>query len=144
MYSESSVIIVCVLCCVLRLDFRPDQGRYDLLISNASYERDNGQFECRLKAAGSGKDLHSQSFTVTVLTPPGPPTISPSLTPTATEGKPLELACSSSGGSPDPVIRYALGSLNMNRFFFEICFSARVFNGLPCFVKRQVFIRWYQ
>ncbi|XP_075224340.1 hemicentin protein echinoid isoform X2 [Lycorma delicatula] len=89
-----------------KLDFRPDQGRYDLLISNASYERDNGQFECRLKAGGSGRDLHSQAFIVTVLTPPGQPKVSPSSNPTATEGKPLELACSSAGGSPDPVIRW--------------------------------------
>lgn len=94
-----------VFCFVFRLDFRPDQGRYDLLISNASYERDNGQFECRLKAGGSGRDLHSQSFVVTVLTPPGPPKVSPSSEPTATEGKPLELSCSTAGGSPDPVIR---------------------------------------
>ncbi|XKL61368.1 hypothetical protein PGB90_008425 [Kerria lacca] len=88
------------------LDFRPDQGRYDLHISNASYERDNGKYECRLKAAGSGRDLHSQSFVVTVLTPPEPPRISPSPNPTATEGKPFELTCSSSGGSPEPVIRW--------------------------------------
>ncbi|CAH0770951.1 unnamed protein product [Bemisia tabaci] len=89
-----------------RLDFRPEQGKYDLLISNASYERDNGRFECRAKAPGSGTDLHSQSFVVTVLTPPGPPRISPAPNTTATEGKPLELACSSAGGSPDPLIRW--------------------------------------
>ncbi|XP_065215193.1 hemicentin-2 isoform X2 [Planococcus citri] len=89
-----------------KLDFRPELGRYDLLISNASYERDNGKFECRLKAPGSGRDLHSQSFLVTVLTQPGPPRISPSPNPTATEGKPFELTCSSSGGSPEPVIRW--------------------------------------
>ncbi|XP_039283804.1 hemicentin-1 isoform X1 [Nilaparvata lugens] len=89
-----------------KLDFKPDQGRYDLLISNASYERDNGNFECRLKAGGSGRDLHSQAFTVTVLTPPGPPRVSPAANPVATEGKPLELACSSAGGSPDPVIKW--------------------------------------
>lgn len=43
-----------------RIDFRPELGRYDLLISNTSYDRDNGRFECRVKAAGSGQDLHSQ------------------------------------------------------------------------------------
>lgn len=43
-----------------RIDFKPEQGRYDLLISNTSYDRDNGKFECRVKAAGSGQDLHSQ------------------------------------------------------------------------------------
>ncbi|KAE8737392.1 hypothetical protein FOCC_FOCC017145 [Frankliniella occidentalis] len=87
-----------------RLDFRPDQGRYDLLISNVSYERDNGQFECRVKAPGSGLDLHSQVVALTVLTPPEPPTVQPNSRPVATEGKPLQLTCSSAGGSPDPII----------------------------------------
>uniref|UniRef100_A0A1B6H4Y3 Uncharacterized protein n=3 Tax=Proconiini TaxID=565685 RepID=A0A1B6H4Y3_9HEMI len=89
-----------------RVDLRPDQGRYDLLISNASFDRDNGQFECRLKVVGSGKDLHSQSFTVTVLTAPSAPSVSPGLNPTATEDKPFQLSCSSSGGSPDPTVRW--------------------------------------
>ncbi|XP_054261719.1 hemicentin-1 isoform X2 [Macrosteles quadrilineatus] len=89
-----------------RVDLRPEQGRYDLLISNASFDRDNGQFECRLKVVGSGKDLHSQSFTVTVLTPPSPPQVTPGLSPTASEGKPFQLSCSSAGGSPDPTIRW--------------------------------------
>jgi echinoid len=80
-------------------------GRYDLLISNASYERDNGEFECKVLATGSGQELHSQKVQVTVLTPPGPPRVTPA-SPTATEGKPLELTCSSTGGSPDPIIRW--------------------------------------
>lgn len=80
-------------------------GRYDLLISNATYERDNGEFECKVLATGSGQELHSQKVQVTVLTPPGPPRVTPA-SPTATEGKPLELTCSSSGGSPDPIIRW--------------------------------------
>ncbi|XP_073977737.1 contactin-2-like isoform X4 [Rhodnius prolixus] len=89
-----------------RLDFRPEEGRYDLHISNVSYERDDGKFECRLKVSGSGKDIHSQAYQLTVLTPPGPPKVGPSLTPTATEGKPLELTCASRGGSPDPIVRW--------------------------------------
>lgn len=89
-----------------RLDFRPELGIYDLLISNSTYERDNGKFECRLKAAGSGREIHSQSFQITVLTPPSPPRITPGPNPVATEGRPLELACTSTGGSPDPVVRW--------------------------------------
>lgn len=89
-----------------RLDFRPELGIYDLLISNSTYERDNGKFECRLKAAGSGREIHSQSFQITVLTPPSPPRISPGPNPVATEGRPLELACTSTGGSPDPIVRW--------------------------------------
>lgn len=86
------------------MDYRPSLGRYDLHINNASYERDNGEFECRVKATGSGQDLHSQRVQVTVLTPPGPPRVTPA-SPTATEGKALELTCSSMGGSPDPIVR---------------------------------------
>lgn len=89
-----------------RLDFRPELGIYDLLISNSTYERDNGKFECRLKAAGTGREIHSQSFQITVLTPPGPPRISPGPSTVATEGRPLELSCTSSGGSPDPAVRW--------------------------------------
>lgn len=89
-----------------RLDFRPELGIYDLLISNSTYERDNGKFECRLKAAGTGREIHSQSFQITVLTPPSPPRITPGPNPVATEGRPLELSCGSAGGSPDPIVRW--------------------------------------
>lgn len=41
-----------------------------------------------------------------MLTPPGPPRISPGPNPVATEGRPLELSCTSAGGSPDPVVRW--------------------------------------
>jgi echinoid protein len=88
-----------------RVDFKPELGRYDLRITNASYDRDNGKFECRVKASGSGRNIHFQAFALTVLTPPGPPQISPGVNPTLTEGKTVELTCSSTGGSPDPVIK---------------------------------------
>ncbi|XP_025207397.1 hemicentin-2 isoform X2 [Melanaphis sacchari] len=89
-----------------KLDFRPELGIYDLLISNSTYERDNGKFECRLKEAGTGREIHSQSFQITVLTPPSPPRISPGTNPVATEGRALELSCTSSGGSPEPIVRW--------------------------------------
>lgn len=41
-----------------------------------------------------------------MLTPPGPPRIAPGPNPVATEGRPLELSCTSTGGSPDPVVRW--------------------------------------
>jgi len=47
-----------------------------------------------------------QSYTLTVLTPPGPPRITPGPEPTVTEGKKLELTCSSVGGSPEPYIKW--------------------------------------
>lgn len=88
------------------IDFRPEQGRYDLMITNTSYDRDNGMFECRVKAAGSGRDLHSQGYNLTVLTPPEPPKVLPGNNPTITEGKKIELICSSAGGSPEPYIKW--------------------------------------
>lgn len=59
-----------------------------------------------MKAAGTGREIHSQSFQITVLTPPSPPLISPGPNPVATEGRALELSCASSGGSPDPIVRW--------------------------------------
>ena len=89
--------------CVFRVDFNPTMGKYDLHIRGASYERDNGRFECKLKEVGTGQELFSKSFQLTVLLRPGEPTITPSV-PVATEGKALQLTCSSVGGSPDPQI----------------------------------------
>jgi hypothetical protein len=60
-----------------RVDFQPDRGIYDLKISNASYSRDNGRFECRIKAAGTGADVHQQYYNLTILTPPQPPMVGP-------------------------------------------------------------------
>ena len=49
------------------LDFHPESGVYHLRISNATYDRDNGQFECRMKEGKTGKILHTKSFDLTVL-----------------------------------------------------------------------------
>ena len=87
-----------------RLDFRPDRGIYDLQIKNASYGRDNGRFECRVKAVGTGADVHQEYYNITVLTPPQPPMVAPGAISIATEDKKQELTCSSIGGSPDPTI----------------------------------------
>ena len=86
-----------------RLEHFPEQGRYDLIISKATYDRDNGQFECRMKEGGSGDVLHSKSVELTVLLQPSEPKITPS-DATATEGRPLNLTCASIGGSPTPQI----------------------------------------
>lgn len=87
-----------------RVDYRPDKGIYDLRITNASYSRDNGRFECRIKAQGTGDDVHQQYYNLTVLTPPQPPLVAPGSIVVATEEKKQELTCSSVGGSPDPTI----------------------------------------
>ena len=78
------------------LDFEPERGLYHLRISNATYDRDNGRFECRMKEGKTGKILHSKSFDLTVLLEPTAPTIRPA-NPTATEGRPFNLTCSSVG-----------------------------------------------
>nr|XP_053645436.1 hemicentin-1-like [Cherax quadricarinatus] len=92
------------------VDLEPSEGRYDLTISRATYERDNGMFECRFKEAGTGSDLHTTTVNLTVLIPPGSPRINPEA-PTATEGQSIDLVCSSQGGSPDPqIIWYRSGS----------------------------------
>ncbi|XP_047120499.1 hemicentin-2 [Schistocerca piceifrons] len=88
------------------LHHRPEEGVYDLLITNSSYELDHGRFECHIKEPGTGKSLHLQAYELTVLSPPGPPQVAPGPAPTLTEGKPAELACSSVGGSPSPTIRW--------------------------------------
>ena len=80
-----------------RVDHKPQQGKYDLFITKANYDRDNGQFKCSLKEAGTGIELHSKSVELTVLLKPSPPSISPD-NATATEGKPLNLTCASIGG----------------------------------------------
>lgn len=85
------------------VDYKPEEGKYDLHIRQANYDRDNGQFECRMKEGGTGIELHSKSIELTVLLQPSPPSISPS-NPIATEGRPLNLTCASIGGSPPPEI----------------------------------------
>merc|ERR1719471_2331368 len=85
------------------VEHEPTLGRYDLRIANASYERDNGDFECRKVEFGTGRKLHSSMIQLVVLLPPSQPTVSPVL-PTVTEGKAFNLSCSSIGGSPPPEI----------------------------------------
>lgn len=98
--SISNIIFFC------RVIYNPDQGKYDLRITNASYNRDNGRFECQIKEGGSGTQIHQQSYRLTVLTVPKPPVVSPGTRITVTEGRRQELTCESSGGSPDPMIRW--------------------------------------
>jgi len=87
------------------VDYQPGQGRYDLRIRNATYDRDNGNFECRKVESGSGNKLHSSIIQLVVLLPPSPPSLSP-VNPTVTEGKEFNLTCSSVGGSPPPQISW--------------------------------------
>ena len=86
-----------------RVEHKPKEGKYDLRINKANYDRDNGRFECRMKESGTGNELHSKSIDLTVLLTPSEPTISPS-DPIATEGRQMNLTCQSIGGSPPPEI----------------------------------------
>lgn len=87
-----------------RVDLQPERGTYDLHIENTAYNRDNGRFECHIKAVGTGADVHQEYFNITILTPPQPPMVAPGTIATATEDKKMDLTCSSIGGSPDPTI----------------------------------------
>ena len=77
-------------------------------IARATYDRDNGDFECRMKEGGTGNEFYSKSVKLTVLLQPSPPTIL-TLDPTLTEGKTFNLTCQSTGGSPAPQIKWFLG-----------------------------------
>ncbi|KAF2362074.1 Immunoglobulin-like domain [Trinorchestia longiramus] len=93
-----------------RINYVESESRYDLTINRATYDRDNGMFECRSVKEGSGSVLHNTVVNLTVLIPPGSPHVYPQK-PKAVEGKPVELTCSSRGGSPDPqIIWYRTGS----------------------------------
>ncbi|KAG7306162.1 hypothetical protein JYU34_008757, partial [Plutella xylostella] len=87
-----------------QIQYSPQEGRYDLLISNTTYERDNGRFECRIKAGGSGRVVHAQAYALVVLIPPRAPLLTPGPHAHAQEAHDLHLSCSTVGGSPDPTI----------------------------------------
>lgn len=99
-----SLYLLTIVYFIYRLDFRPERGVYDLRITNVSYGRDNGRFQCGIKAVGTGADVHQEYFNLTVLTPPQPPLVLPDVITQATEDQPINLTCSSTGGSPDPQI----------------------------------------
>ena len=64
-------------CSYHRVEHEPTLGRYDLRIANASYERDNGDFECRKVEFGTGRKLHSSMIQLVVLLPPSQPIVLP-------------------------------------------------------------------
>lgn len=78
------------------MTYQPDAGIYDLSISGATYERDNGKFECRMVEGGTGKRLHSSTVDLVVLLPPSHPVMRPT-DPIVTELKPFNLSCSTIG-----------------------------------------------
>lgn len=86
------------------LDINLAEGRYDLIIGAATYYRDNAKFECYAKTA-TGESIKEYYYQLTILIPPGPPVITPSV-PTFVEGETGELVCQSSGGSPAPEIQW--------------------------------------
>jgi len=88
-----------------KLDINPQEGKYDLIINSASYYRDNGYFECRVKKSGTGEDIKSTYYQLTILSIPNPPTIQPQF-PIANENQEYELTCYSTGGSPAPEIEW--------------------------------------
>ena len=43
------------------------EGKYDLVIPSAQYDRDNGQFECKIKESGSDTVILAKAYVVTIL-----------------------------------------------------------------------------
>ena len=99
------ILFLTIFLFVFSVDHRPAEGIYDLTLTSATYNRDNGHFECRMKEGVTGNELHSKSVDLTVLLKPSQPSIRPK-NPTATEGRLLNLTCSSVGGSPPPKIQW--------------------------------------
>ena len=60
---ENNVFIRFLIC---RVEHYPEQGKYDLVISKATYDRDNGQYEGRRNERGAGLELHAKSVELTV------------------------------------------------------------------------------
>ena len=101
--SDNAAIEAVSLDASYRVERLPSMGRYDLSIRNTTYDRDNGSFKCMLKEGGTGRTLYTKTVGLTVLLKPSAPRISPS-SPIATEGRPTNLTCSSTGGSPPPQV----------------------------------------
>ena len=101
--SDNAAIEAVSLDGCYRVERLPSMGRYDLSIRNTTYDRDNGSFKCMLKEGGTGRTLYTKTVGLTVLLKPSAPRISPS-SPIATEGRPTNLTCSSTGGSPPPQV----------------------------------------
>ncbi|GFY78635.1 hemicentin-1, partial [Trichonephila inaurata madagascariensis] len=93
-----------------KVNLKPEEGRYDLTILRADYEKDNSRIECRAKDFSSGTYTVPAAYTVTVLIPPGPPQITPPK-PVAREGETFALSCMSVGGSPDPIVQWYKGDV---------------------------------
>ena len=77
-YTLSNIVYKSATNPFFRVDHQPREGRYDLHLSHANYDRDNGRFECRIKEDGTGVELYTLTVAVTVLLPPGPATITKS------------------------------------------------------------------
>ena len=103
--SDNAAIEAVSLDASYRVERLATEGRYDLRIRNTTYNRDNGSFKCMLKEGGTGRTLYTRTVGLTVLLKPSPPRITPS-SPAATEGRPTNLTCSSTGGSPPPQVRW--------------------------------------
>ena len=50
-----------------QIEYNTAEGKYDLIIQKAQYDRDNGQFECKIKEAGNGAEVKSRTYLVTIL-----------------------------------------------------------------------------
>ena len=102
---ETPTVGTSVLAADYQVEYDAQAGGFDLVIDRAQYDRDNGKFDCKVQESGNGGILFESTYMVTILLPPGPPMIEPS-NPVAREGELFKLGCSSTGGSPDPIIQW--------------------------------------
>jgi hypothetical protein len=93
-----------------------------------------------VKSSGSGTLLHTKKISLTVLLKPSPPRVLPAA-PAATEGRPLNLTCSSTGGSPPPQV-----SGRLNYSFYQCCGSMTFWCGSgsgsadPCWIWIRILL----
>lgn len=50
-----------------KVNFNMMLGIFNLRIDRAQYDRDNGQFECKIKESGTGTEIKSRVYIVTIL-----------------------------------------------------------------------------
>uniref|UniRef100_A0AC34QSZ8 Uncharacterized protein n=1 Tax=Panagrolaimus sp. JU765 TaxID=591449 RepID=A0AC34QSZ8_9BILA len=77
-------------------------GDYSLQIKKVQFDRDNGQFFCRLLDQTTGNQINSKPATIWVVVPPNDPVITSQPTDAVKEDDLVKIQCESTGGNPPP------------------------------------------
>lgn len=81
-----------------------EESDYSLRIDGVTLD-DDGLYECQVHSPGDHR-LRSKPARLTVILPPDVPFLQPGSEVVVTAGKKLTLICHSSGGKPEPDVRY--------------------------------------